>query len=91
MMKQDRHGKPKKMPFFALIFESSLTGDEYDEMISTIEDIGSSKMEVVKEKMGKVNLSWFLHPENQEVTKFDPESTVLCRIASREILFANGR
>ena len=66
------------MPFFALIFESSLTGDEYDEMVSTIEDIGSSKMEVVKEKMGKVNLSWFLHPENQEVTKFDPESTGFC-------------
>ena len=81
MIKNDEAGptwKAQKMPFFALIFESSLTGDEYDEMISTIEDIGSSKMEVVKEKMGKVNLSWFLHPENQEVTKFDPESTGFC-------------
>ena len=66
------------MPFFALIFESSLTGDDFDEMISMIEEIGSYKMELVKEKMGTLNLSWFLHPENQEVTKFDPESTGFC-------------
>lgn len=70
--------KAQKMPFFALIFESSLTGDEFDEMISMIEEIGSYNMELVKEKMGMLNLSWFLHPENQEVTKFDPESTGFC-------------
>ena len=44
--------KAQKMPFFALIFESSLTGDDFDEMISMIEEIGSYKMELVKEKMG---------------------------------------
>lgn len=70
--------RAQKMPFIALIFESSLGNDDFNEIISTLKDLGSSGMQIDKEKVGEVNLCWFIHSEHEELTKFDAKSTGLC-------------
>ena len=81
MIKNDQTGaswRAQKMPFFALILDSSLGDDDFNEIISTLEDLGSSKMQVIEEKMGEVSLRWFLNSKNEELTKLEAKSTGLC-------------
>ena len=74
--------RAQKMPFFAAIFESSLSVEEFAEIISSLKRISKTEknsiMTVSDEKIGKANVFWLLHRENEDLQKLNPKSTGIC-------------
>ena len=73
--------KAQKMPFTASVFESSLSEEGFQEMISflkTWKTKKKSRFSVIEEKIGKVKIFWVFLQKNEGLEKLNPKSTGFC-------------
>ena len=65
------------MPFLAFISESSLKQNDFDEIISSLEDLAKNA-EVEKTKIGETPLYWILQKSHKDLKDFDAKDAGLC-------------
>ena len=76
----------QKMPFFAFISESSLKQNDFDEIISSLEDLAKNA-EVEKTKIGETPLYWILQKSHKDLKDFDAKDAGLCLALDKGKLF----
>ena len=67
----------QKMPFFAFISESSLTQNDFDDIISSVKDL-ANKVVVDEEKVGNTKVYWLLQKSDQNLEGFDAKDAGVC-------------
>ena len=85
-----REGKAKesiqKMPFFAFISESSLRQNDFDEIISNLQDLAKNA-EVEETKIGDNRVYWFTQKPHQDLEDFDAKDAGVCLALNKGKLF----
>ena len=76
----------QKMPFFAFISESSLKQNDFDEIISSLEDLAKNA-EVQKTKIGDTPVYWILQKSHNDLKDLDAKDAGLCLAIDKGKLF----
>ena len=76
----------QKMPFFALISETSLKQNDFDEIITSLEDLAKNA-EVEKTKIGDTTVHWILQKSHQDLKDFDAKDGGVCLALDKGKLF----
>ena len=76
----------QKMPFFAFISESSLTQNDFDDIISRFKDLAKN-VAVDEEKIGNTEVYWFLQQSDQDLEGFDAKDAGVCLALDKGKLF----
>ena len=76
----------QKMPFFALISETSLKQNDFDEIITSLEDLAKNA-EVEKTKIGDTTVQWILQKSHQDLKDFDAKDAGVCLALDKGKLF----
>ena len=76
----------QKMPFFAFISESSLKQNDFDEIISSLEDLAKNA-EVQKARIGDTPVYWVLQKSHKDLKDFDAKDAGLCLAFDKGKLF----
>ena len=76
----------QKMPFFAFISESSLRQKDFDEIISSFNDL-TKNAEVEETKIGDTNVYWIIQKSHQNLKDFDAKDAGLCLALDKGKLF----
>ena len=82
----------QKMPFFAFISESSLKQNDFEEIISNLEDLAKN-VEVEKTKVGDIPVYWILQKSHKDLKDFDAKDAGLCLALGngKLFMFTGGR
>ena len=81
----------RKMPRAILVFDSSMSSNEYNDMIGFLEDRATSKklgnLRIEKEETKGVEVCWFLHKKNLDVIDLDRFDTGFCLFQKDDKIF----
>ena len=76
----------QKMPFFAFISESSLRQNDFDEIISSLDDL-TKNAEVEETKIGDTTVYWIIQKSHQDLKDFDAKDAGVCLALDKGKLF----
>ena len=76
----------QKMPFFAFISESSLKQNDFNEIISSFNDL-TKNAEVEKTKIGDTTVHWIIQKSHQDLKDFDAKDAGVCLALDKGKLF----
>ena len=76
----------QKMPFFAFISQSSLRQNDFDEIISSLNDL-TKNAEVEKTEIGDTTVYWIIQKSHQNLKDFDAKDAGLCLALDKGKLF----